>query len=589
MHFIIISINDGSGIDNEIINDSYLSSNTAPSLIANNYVKINISNFIIYSYLYDQIIEEKEDYSFYFDENKLLLSNGFFTVNNEIKIDIQDVFHELNQESNFWGDYQLVNIDKNGNGFLKTPDFGLRQLFYYEDENFSVLSTEIKLIVDGIYNIQKQTFSENFDVDFIFDSIYNEWGNRKFPRHTIFKNIKRILPHDNIFFKEGKILIKKKSTIEIPKNFLNKFNHRQTGFYDKYYENLFNSVENSLKFLSPNISKIRLGLTGGFDSRITLSVLFKICNKQNISLECFTIGNNNHPDVFIAKMIVDKLNIDYSFNDTVESKSPLPQKISEYMATFYSSQGDWNSNNYKPFNRLIHDSKLFYCTGKDAYKKKNMNLIYSGNRWGSRRFLAGFNFFFPLFYTEKEAYLALLYNDTQSGYKEFVYEILKRAEPKLLEIPFVGDKLPQIDVEPYSTIYESKFHEMVPFFWDYDYVREKLKVPLQKYLNKKLGFKGKIILKLIGLNYLDFFLNPNIYKIVRKYRNNKISFKNTIKILKNEKERNLYSKKKELIEIVKYDKKKPIKTKMIILMDYASVADFNSFVEIEEYIDNKIS
>ncbi|WP_054834598.1 hypothetical protein [Methanobrevibacter arboriphilus] len=94
-----------------------------------------------------------------------------------------------------------------------------------------------------------------------------------------------------------------------------------------------------------------------------------------------------------------------------------------------------------------------------------MNLIYSGNRWGgSRRFLAGFNFFFPLFYTEKEAYLALLYNDTQSGYKEFVYEILKRAEPKLLEIPFVGDKLPQIDVEPYSTIYESKFHEMVPFF-----------------------------------------------------------------------------------------------------------------------------
>ena len=36
-------------------------------------------------------------------------------------------------------------------------------------------------------------------------------------------------------------------------------------------------------------------------------------------------------------------------------------------------------------------------------------------------------------------------------------------------------------------------------------------------------------------------------------------------------------------------KKKPIKTKMIILMDYASVADFNSFVEIEEYIDNKIS
>jgi hypothetical protein len=579
MQFIIISTK-GRKNKNEIINDDYLNSNNAPSLIAKNHVMMNISNFTIYAYLYNQIIEEKKDYSFYSDENELLLSNGFFTINNEIKENIQDIFQELNQESDIWGDYQLVHIDKEGNGFLKTPDFGLRQLFYYKDENCSVLATEIKLIVDGILNIQKQTFAENFDVDFFYDSIYNEWGTREFPKHTIFKDIQRILPFEKVYFKEGGIILNSKPNIEVPKNFKNVFNKDE--FYDRYYNDLISSVESSLKFLNPTLSKIELGLTGGFDSRIAFSILYKICNEQNIAFKCFTGGSNNHPDVVIAKKIVDEFNVDYFFDD-VEVKVHRPQNVFEYMGTFYSSQGDWNSNNYATFNRHINDSVL-HQRGMDAYKRCNMNLIYSGTRWFARRILSSENFFFPLFFTEKEAYIALLCNNKE-GCKDFIYEILKRAEPKLLEIPIVGDKLPYIDIEQYSTKYESVFHQMTPFLWDYNYVKNKLKIPLQTYINQRLGWKGKLVLRLTGLNNLDFFLNPEIMRVMREYRENKISFINTINKLKKEGQRNIYFKKEKLIETLKHDKNESLKRKMIILMDYASVADLHSFVEIEKYID----
>lgn len=51
---------------------------------------------------------------------------------------------------------------------------------------------------------------------FIEDSTHRESGIRKFPRHTIFKEIKRVLPHDEKNFKNGTI-----SIIENPSKFLN--------------------------------------------------------------------------------------------------------------------------------------------------------------------------------------------------------------------------------------------------------------------------------------------------------------------------------------------------------------------------------
>jgi hypothetical protein len=140
MHFIIISKKEK--FKETDINDSYLQSNEATSLIADNNIKTAMNNFIIYLYTYNQSIEEKKGYSYYFNKNKVLIANGLFNINNKIRNDdIQKVFKNVNNDSELFGDYQLIQLDNEGNGFFKTPQFSFRQLFYYEDEKCSVLST----------------------------------------------------------------------------------------------------------------------------------------------------------------------------------------------------------------------------------------------------------------------------------------------------------------------------------------------------------------------------------------------------------------------------------------------------------------
>lgn len=52
MKFIIIYKKE----DNDFYDDSFLSSIKAPSLIANNYIKKEISNFTTYLYLYNRFM-----------------------------------------------------------------------------------------------------------------------------------------------------------------------------------------------------------------------------------------------------------------------------------------------------------------------------------------------------------------------------------------------------------------------------------------------------------------------------------------------------------------------------------------------------
>lgn len=575
MHFIIISKKDSFEI--EQINDNYLKSINAPSLKSDNYDKLEIGNFIVYLYLYDHIITERQGYSYHFDENKLLISNGIFNIDGEIRDDnILNLFERIDNFSNFIGDYQLISIDNRGEGFFKTPLFSLNGLYYYEDENCTVLASEVKLIVDAIQNFKNKKFVENYDLNFLKDSIYHEWGLRKFPKNTIFKNIKRVSPHDEKYFKDGKIIVKHYKDIEIPQTFKRRFKNDKDLLYSDYQADLMSFVEQNLEKIKPRVSKINLGLTGGFDSRMNVSILHKLCKKLDIPFFCFTGGIESHPDVIIAKKIADSLQIDFNHSLPSEGLVVTPQKISDYMLTFYKAQGDFNSNNFDSSYSRKYDNGLS-LQGMDAYKRYNMNKIYSGERWFARRTLYRKNFFLPLFYTEMEIFFAIMYG---KDYKEFIYEILKRSEPKLLEIPIVGDTIPNTNIKPYQTKADSVFHHKMPFLWDYKFVKNQLSPILKKYFIKNTNIKNRIILRIIGLNELDFFINPKINKTLKRYNKNKISFIKLIKKLLKEKSLIFYPKNKSMISIKSPEDLKK-KRKLPILMDFASVADMHSFEEIE--------
>lgn len=581
MHFILIK--KKNNFKQELINEKLLSSSNAPSLISRESIKFEISDFIIYIYPYNHIDHEVMGYSYYHDNDKLLLVNGIVNIDNNLRNNnICEFFDEIKDSSTLFGDYQLISIDKNGHGFIKTPPLSIKQLFFYEDNDCAVFSTEIKLIVDGINKFRSKKFVEHFDYDFIEDSVFREWTTRKFPRHTIFKDIKRIFPHDKKFFRDGNIIFEKKESIEVPKWFKESYVENKEKLYDDYYKSLISFVEKNLVNLKPGIEKITLGLTGGLDSRLSASILSKICKKYDIPFECNTGGVDDHPDLIIAKKITEVLDLKHYHYKTQNNIAPNPGKYRDYALTFYMSQGDFNSKDYVPnYNRKIADLSIIPQLGMDAFKRTTIDKVYSANRWFARRILFKKNFFFPLFFTSYEIWFAFLYAEIGEwdSFKEFVYEVLKRSEPELLEIPFVGDSLPQTKIKPYLTKIDSVHHDKEPFLWDYKFVKNNLSPILKK---NDLGKKGILLLKLMNLNELDYFLNKELCKNIELYRKNNISMLKCVKKLAKESISKKYPKTKIKIKMTKEDINDPYIPKMQILMDFASVADKKSFKEIEK-------
>ena len=99
---------------NDLINDSFLSSVNAPSLIANEFVKDDRENALVYLYLYNHIYTESEGYSYHFDSNGISFLNGFITFEDSNRpnnlSDIIDFFYEDNM---IIGDFQLFSLYNN--------------------------------------------------------------------------------------------------------------------------------------------------------------------------------------------------------------------------------------------------------------------------------------------------------------------------------------------------------------------------------------------------------------------------------------------------------------------------------------------
>ena len=306
MKFIIIYKKE----DNDFYDDSFLSSIKAPSLIANNYIKKEISNFTTYLYLYNQVYDENKNFYEYDDEN-LNFYNGLITTQNSNKLPtISEIFNAIECNDLILGDFQAIHLDKNNNCYIKTSDSSIYPLFYYEDEQGIVLSNELKLIVDGINAFRTTDFVNNYDYDFIEEIFYKGFFYKKPKKHyrkTIFKNIERILPHDEIDIKNGVINIKKNSSITVPKWFEEWYLEDKESLYDWYYDELMKYTETLIKYIEHDVEEIRAGITGGFDSRITLMVLNKFCKKYNIRLNTHTNGESNHPDVVIGEKVANVL------------------------------------------------------------------------------------------------------------------------------------------------------------------------------------------------------------------------------------------------------------------------------------------
>ena len=567
--------------------DSILSSVNAPSLIANDFIKKEISNFNLYLYTYNQIYEEKEGIFYKITDDDVYFYNGLVSLKDSNQIpDIKDIFDAIDNNQLILGDFQAVHLDSENNAFFKTSDSSIYPMFCFENEDCFVLSNEMKLIVDGI-NCFRTNFVNNFDYGYMEEIFFKGFFKKKDGnfRRTIFKNIIRILPHDDIAIKNGSIHINQNSDIAVPKWFEDWYLEDKDSLYNWYYASLLEYSESLIKRISNNVNEITAGITGGFDSRLTVALLSKICGKYGIKITTDTEGLPEHPDVIIGGKVANKLSLDWS-NPQQTGENHLkrtPQTFQEYAATFYESQGDFDSNNFVTFyKRNINNVSSFHQTGMDVYKRDSMSSIINFNRWYSRRVLFKSNFYFPLFSSNFELWFSRLYDKhykDQKQYTEFVYNVLKRLNPALLEIPFAFESLPQVEVEPLNyNGYVNTQHKSQPFLWDYNFVYNELNPVLQPKFDEIDGEYDSILSK-SGINSLDYFLlKDKITGILNNSKNINVK-KKKLKALK---DKSFYSKNRVYVDL---EKAKMIgrERSLMKLMDWASAASFDSFYSLEKY------
>ena len=484
-------------------------------------------------------------------------------------------------------------MTSDGNGFIKTPQFSIYPIFYYEDEFCTVLSNELKLIVDSVESFN-DSFVNYYDVDYIHEIYHTGYfAKRKLSgiRDTAFKNIKRILPQDEIEIKNGNITIKEYDYIEVPEWFEKWYLEDKDGLYDWYYEKLIEYTDSMLNYVSGNVNKITVGITGGFDSRMTIMILEKVCEKHNIHLESITTGKKNHPDVKLGEQVAKLLEVPWIHTDykTENFLKPLPKDLRDYATTFYHAQGDFDSHDFiTEYPHKLKNTDTFHQIGMNLYKRDEFYKIINFNRWLSRRILSRNNFYFPLFATNLELWFSLIYAKhypKKKQYTEFIYNVLKRGNPKLLDIPFAFESLPQVDVKEYEDEnYKTTLHNPQPFLWDYEFVLNELKPILRTHFDK-IDQKFDSILTISKINPLDYFLlTKEIDKILSKYTpETSENIKEKLIKLNN----NSFYPKSRIYLKIHLDEKKYIKKRSLMkLMDYASCANFSTFKSIENYFNS---
>ena len=385
------------------------------------------------------------------NENGVFLTKGTAIVEEKGIPDSEYVFNQLrNEKTRIQGDYLLFGLEKNGNGELFTTTMTFCPLFVHQCDTHTVLSTDIGLLNKCLINRKQTDIVEFFDVDYIFESIENEWGTRVFPEKTMFKDISRALTTTRYWFSDFQLLSKSVQYDLFRKDLEELYLKDKQLFYDHCFE----IIEKSIRAVFNDLqgSTIEVLMSGGLDSRLSTVLVNHLAGDYNISLHATLFGPLDHPDVVIGRRLTTLMNIPTE-NKTGDGKIWKPRSVSDYRKCMEVSWGDWNSNNWRTSNVF---QERMVLSGQSNYKHHNWARIFSMNRWYAARML--YTSTIPILTHQIINDMVLIYgnHDFHNAMFEFAYELMKRYNPDALEIPLVGMEIPQHPIPAYSSVRESK-------------------------------------------------------------------------------------------------------------------------------------
>lgn len=214
------------------------------------------------------------------------------TYSEKIAKDILDISDDLSSElpRMLEGDFNILLADLKNDTFSLINDiFGLRHLFYYDDDNIFIFATEIEAI------LQYPDIDRGLNHASISDYFYH---GTLIHNNTYFQKIHLLPPASHLIIEKGALTVRKYWSPDYTED---RVDVSYDDFIDEGYELWKNAIHKRIK----GKDSIAIPLSGGLDSR--LLVAFTMMKNSNVF--AFTHDDRKGDEHRIAKRVVEYFSI----------------------------------------------------------------------------------------------------------------------------------------------------------------------------------------------------------------------------------------------------------------------------------------
>lgn len=308
-----------------------------------NNVEINDINIVYEKSISEDIIILKKDSHFLFAHCNVLKRKELIRKFNNNQIELINEFNEHYPEfirDLHWG-FIFISLHNSNRHFLINDPFGIYPIYHTNDMNNF-------LIGNDFYGICSRLKEVHFDLNGITDYFL---FNYTLKSRTLMKEVKQLIGGSKISFSNQGMGIHQIFDISL----ILKGNHKKNRnfMHQDFIDNLLGNLNEKIP--------IELALTGGFDNKVSLSVLLRFKKK----FDAFTFGNKNNSDQIAAAEVATLFNIPHK---QLNFDKDLLNQTSHHAKEFIRNAG----------NAPILDSLIYYRVVNQEIPKSNLVFGHMG-------------------------------------------------------------------------------------------------------------------------------------------------------------------------------------------------------------------
>lgn len=431
----------------------------------------------------------ENDYFVHQSPEAIRLFNGWVNDGNPLKTQL---CQRGTNFDNYSGEYLHLYLNSDGEGSIRRSLTGSLQLYYALNSDVSIVSNRASL-VNAILN-------KGMTLQSIVDPQYMAWimsTSGTFDDRTLFKNVKILKQNMSVkFIRQRSFILENNTDIWFDGALKSQYARNRKRYWDNCYDCLLSNLNFFFRDFDQPFS---FPVSGKKGNRVLLGL---ICSSigRNYLTDTHTSGPPYSGDVIAGRLVSNYLKIPHRFNDTNYAGASFDGKIGkhlffsetelsppEFLSNFSrASEGivlrpyeaglpnvgnvldnneekitDWLYRHFGGFKRAGFLSDRHVINMRSSFRRyieeekkklKSINNLPAKNRLethflraGARRWtfhntneFAPFIFLDPL--VVKHAYNA---GAVARNEEDFLYEIMRRADPGLTKIPFSAQPWPQ--------------------------------------------------------------------------------------------------------------------------------------------------